>query len=141
MFESHLSKLDVAHEAMGSPVASLVSRYYGHGAGTRRPVDIATLERLLDSDRSASELEQEREVLPASEQRLVVLGCGASSANSRSSSTTAGARRRSGPSATATCSSYADDFSRSSARPIPTSPSSSTSTSADSWRNGWSEWS
>ncbi|MGA8048179.1 MAG: cyclic nucleotide-binding domain-containing protein [Dermatophilaceae bacterium] len=47
-------------KSVGSPVASLVSRYYGEGAGRRRPVDIASLGRLLDSDRSAIELEGEQ---------------------------------------------------------------------------------
>lgn len=46
--------------AVGSPVASLVSRYYGEGAGRRRPVDLATLDRVLDSETSAIELEAEQ---------------------------------------------------------------------------------
>jgi CRP-like cAMP-binding protein len=45
--------------SVGSPVASLVSRYYGEGAGRRRPVDLRTLEPLLDSTTSAIELEEE----------------------------------------------------------------------------------
>ena len=42
--------------AVGSPVASLVSRYYGSGAGRRAPVDVAALAGLLDPDASAIEL-------------------------------------------------------------------------------------
>lgn len=46
--------------SVGSPVASLVPRYYGQGAGRRPPVDLATLDRLLDSNTSAIELEDEQ---------------------------------------------------------------------------------
>lgn len=46
--------------SVGSPVASVVSRYYGEGTGRRRPLDTATLGGLLESDASAIELEAEQ---------------------------------------------------------------------------------
>ena len=41
---------------MGSPVASLVSRYYGTGPGKRPPFDLSTLGDLLDPGASSIEL-------------------------------------------------------------------------------------
>jgi hypothetical protein len=46
--------------SVGSPVAPLVSRYYGEGAGRRRPIDITDLEGLLDTHASAVELDTEQ---------------------------------------------------------------------------------
>jgi len=45
---------------MGSPVASLVSRFYGTGPGKRPPFDLSTLGDLLDPGGSSIELERDQ---------------------------------------------------------------------------------
>ena len=45
---------------MGSPVASLVSRFYGTGPGKRPPLDLSTLGDLLDPGGSSVELERDQ---------------------------------------------------------------------------------